>query len=109
MTPQPLVPHVSLPFRFNPDGTVPLVEQDSDEEIWDCVRTLVRTPYGHRLEDPDFGIEPLEFQEQPVDTSQIEEAVLDCEPRAEVLIIEQPDEFQDLVDHVVFSSPVDNG
>lgn len=105
----PLVPHISMPFRFNPDGTVPVVEQDSDEEIWDCVRTVVRTAKGSRLEDPDLGVIPLEFQEQPVDASQVESSVTDAEPRAITLISEFPDEFQALVDHVVITEGSTDG
>jgi phage baseplate assembly protein W len=47
-------PHLALPFRLA--GTsFAVTEQDSPEEIGDCVESILRTPEGSRIDVPAFG------------------------------------------------------
>lgn len=76
------VPHIKLPLTLTGSGTS-VVEQDSDEEIRQCVEMILRTQVGSRIEMPEFGIEDLAFSRS---TDHIEEEVLraveEWEPRA---------------------------
>jgi len=94
-------PHISYPFRLNAAGTGAVaVEQDSEEEIMDCVEVLIRTPLGFRLEAPDYGVRPQEFREGGADIEEINTAINEWEDRAHVIIERQPDALHDLVDRV---------
>ncbi|HTU13701.1 MAG TPA: GPW/gp25 family protein [Solirubrobacterales bacterium] len=79
------VPHIKLPLTFTDWGTA-VVEQDSAEEIRQCVELVLRTPTGSRVEVPEFGIDDLAFSRS---TDRIEEEVLravdEWEPRARAM------------------------
>lgn len=79
-------PHLAAPFRVE-GGRVALVEQDSKEEIRQCVLACLRTRLGSRLEASDYGIPDLTFKRQPrtPDASVYLRAVEEAEPRAALL------------------------
>jgi len=57
-------PHFSLPFRFGGlNGGAMMNEQDSGEDIVDCIKVIVAYPIGTRADMPEFGIHPLLFEE----------------------------------------------
>lgn len=95
------VPHFDLPFRFI-GGSASVVEQDSEEDIANCVETIIRTPYGYRVQDytPDFGILQPTFEIQPVDTELIKSTILVQEPRADILITEHSDRLDRMIDNI---------
>lgn len=80
-------PHFAVPFRLG--GTsFAAVEQDSDEEILQCVEAVVRTPLGSRVLDaPDFGIPDPTFRQLGAGASadEIVAAVEEDEPRVSAL------------------------
>lgn len=78
-------PHFQVPFNFTADGAA-VVEQDSDDDIVQCVSAVCRTPRGMRLESPDFGIDELVLREQGPDKDKLERAIVYWEPRARVSI-----------------------
>lgn len=58
--------HFDFPFRFNKaGGHAAIVDQDSDADLIACAQAILATPIGFREELPDFGVEPLNFEEQP--------------------------------------------
>ncbi len=77
---QPTIQHFSLPFRIVA-GTAATSEQDTLEEIRDCVEAILRTPKGSRVELPAFGIPDTTFS-AAADAALIEQAVAEWEPRA---------------------------
>ena len=82
------VPHFRMPFRWeSAEGRVRSaeVEQDSPEEIVCCVEAIARTPYGHRDEREDFGLNPLLFQ-QNIDGNALSRAINRQEPRADAYV-----------------------
>jgi phage baseplate assembly protein W len=90
------VPHFSLPFRFaTPQAAV--TEQDSLDEIADCVTAILLCPVGYRVEEPRFGIDDPTFQQQPLDTDAIREAVETWEERAAVTFSQNPDMLDELI------------
>jgi phage baseplate assembly protein W len=82
-----MVPHFALPFRVTAAGSVAVVEQDTFEEIAQCVGVLFSTTRGERLELPDYGIPNPVFQaEAAVNTAELAMAVKQWEPRATALV-----------------------
>lgn len=56
-------PHLRLPFQFsNHKGAALVNEQDSAEDILDCVKAIVAFQIGSRHDLPEFGIPELPFQ-----------------------------------------------
>ena len=75
-------------------------EQDSFEEITDCVEAILRTPLGFRSDVLSFGFPELELTTQPILNAAIIELVSDQEPRAQVVMTEKPDAFDPLIDRI---------
>jgi phage baseplate assembly protein W len=82
------IPHLAMPLRFKGAQWV-LVEQDSEEEVAQCVRNVCAFERGYRIEDPDFGITDPTFQTMPIDTGDIAQALADYEERAAVAIYQE--------------------
>ena len=81
------VPQFAMPFRVE-SGVVVEVEQDSTEEIQQCVEAVLRTIVGTRLLDaPDFGVPDETFvQQMPSPSADVYVAAIEeQEPRARVL------------------------
>jgi phage baseplate assembly protein W len=100
----PQIPHFAVPFEFKIIGhgapTANVTEQDSEEEIFDCVEVVLRYETGFRLEKPEFGTPDLTFSETLPNTNTIFEAVDIWEPRAEPIITANVDEFDGLISRV---------
>src|SRR5215510_10732701 len=93
-------PHFDLPFRLGAERTLVMVEQDTYEDVANCVETIVRTPLGYRSEVPEFGFPAVEFELQPILTESVLELVISQEPRAVLMIEENPDVLDELIDHI---------
>lgn len=96
MSDEILVPHLALPFRFERSGAAAVLEQDTVEEIAQCVQVLVLTHEGERLPVPDYGIADLVFNDS-TDIVSITDAIEEWEPRAASRIIENPDSRDELL------------
>lgn len=76
-------PHFSFPFRRGVSGTqVVVVEQDSDEEVEDCVIILLQTEIGEHPGIPEYGLEDQTFREGGVDLGYIKSVIGEYEDRA---------------------------
>jgi phage baseplate assembly protein W len=82
----PSVPQLRFPFQVA-GGQVATVEQDSIEDIKQCVLACLSTPKGSRAEDPDYGVRAGLFSKQArgLDTTAVLSAVEEAEPRARLL------------------------
>lgn len=78
-------PHFAVPFRMDGSRGSVVTEQDSEEEILDCIEVILRYPQGHRPEKPEFGIPDLTFMEH-ADERLIQEALDEWEPRIEMSV-----------------------
>lgn len=87
---RPQIPHFSIPFRYR-NGKPVVVEQDSIDDIANCVEAALRTPLGARDEYPEYGVPEMVFRQQPINTSDIVRRLDDMEPRASILAEEAPD------------------
>jgi hypothetical protein len=96
-----LVPHVAIPFRFisGRDG-IDVNEQDSLDDVYDCVQAIVRYTVRFRPELPTFGIDDQTFRETEIDLQLIQDQVVLWETRADVLYSQAPDAVDSLIDVV---------
>jgi phage baseplate assembly protein W len=80
------MPHIAFPFEVR-NGRTQVVEQNSIQEVTQCVLTCLSTPYGSRQDDPEYGIDAGLFSKQSIrqDISPILAAVEEAEPRASLL------------------------
>lgn len=80
-------PHFDLPFRLT-GKSFATVQQDSPEDVANCVECIVRTPLGFREDTENFGLDDLTFENQPLNLEEIKTRIQAQEPRA-TLMLEQ--------------------
>lgn len=95
-----LVPHFDLPFRLS-GSSFATVEQDSPEDIANCVEAIIRTPYGFRDDNPDFGLDELTFSNLPLNLERLTSQIESQEPRASIILEERPDLIDSLVTKLI--------
>jgi hypothetical protein len=95
-----MIPHFDIPFRIVGPRAV-VVEQDSLKEVSNCVWAILGTQIGTRLEVPSFGIEDPTFQSQPIRTDLLVQAVLENEPRAVILMDQNPSILDSMIAEVL--------
>lgn len=86
--------HFSIPFEYDLTGSAAVLQQDTIEEVSQCVRVLLSTPTGTRVEQFDYGIPDPTFTDEAHMVAQITSAVGRWEPRAagiEVAVTNQAD------------------
>lgn len=81
------VPHIAIPIAVR-GNSYATNQQDTNAEVAACVAVIVGFPIGYREEAPEFGIDDPTFSDRPIDTSGIEAAVEEYEPRATLTITE---------------------
>lgn len=89
------IPHFDLPFRIGAKAAE--VQQDTIEDVTNCVEVCVRTHVGRRKELPHFGIGDLTFRDQPIRMSDVLQSISSNEPRAIVLIDQHPEVLDELI------------
>jgi phage baseplate assembly protein W len=75
------VPKFQLPLRVGATGALQTVEQDSMEEIEQCLTYIITTPLGSRDDLPAFGVREQTFSET-IDRTHLMEVMATWEPRA---------------------------
>lgn len=95
------IPRLAWPLRVDPlTGSFAVVEQDSDEDIAQCLKAIALTTPGERPDVPDMGVEDLTFGEQPLDLDQIRDTFNRHEPRVTVLASTNPDALDEALAQV---------
>jgi phage baseplate assembly protein W len=82
------VPHLAWPLRLTADGTFLTVEQDSLDDVRQCVAVLLNTPRGVRPLAPDVGIEDPTFA--GADPDGLQQTLEEQEPRATLTVTAGP-------------------
>jgi len=93
------LPHFGLPFRFSGPAAA-WNEQDSLDEVADCLLAILVCPQGFRAELPAFGQPDPTFLVPGPSPDAIRAAVSRWEPRAVLLLDTYPDLIDALVAHV---------
>lgn len=92
---RPTIPHLDWPVRIASSGHLASNEQDSIDDIATCCAVSLLTPLGWRDDEPDFGSRP-DFPLLPVNLSDLATSVAHDEPRAELVMRDEPRSRQDL-------------
>lgn len=75
--------HLTVPMTLSATGSYGCVDQDSPADVTSCVRVLLRTRVGERLEVPQFGVPDPTFMTAGQGWAGVlEQAVQRWEPRA---------------------------
>jgi hypothetical protein len=93
------VPHFDLPFQLTANGAV-VVEQDTLDDIANCVTAIAVTHIGWRAEVPTFGIPDVTFLRYPIGGEDINNWISNQEPRALLTVEERPDKVDQLMDYI---------
>lgn len=75
------VPHLAFPFRWGPNGHAVELEQDSEEEIVNCVQLILACDVESLIDQPDFGITDPTFTLNP-NILLLQHQIESWEPRA---------------------------
>lgn len=89
------VPRFDLPFKLGKSAAV--VEQDSIDDVVNCVVAILVTHFAWRDEAPAFGTVDLAMRKMPIGADDIISLVGAQEPRAILLIEEHRDAVDSLV------------
>lgn len=92
-----ITPKLKVPFSIS--GTsAEVVEQDSVDELAQCVEAIVRTPTGFRESQPEYGMDDPTFTEGGLDPEDIQDICSVWEPRVSTLISSEMDELINTVE-----------
>lgn len=78
------VPHLAFPLRIT-SGTFAAVEQDTIEDVRQCVHVLLSTPIGARPLAPEIGVEDPTFTEG-IDPELMQAMLEEQEDRAAITV-----------------------
>jgi hypothetical protein len=78
----PNLPHFDAAFRLGPNGKPVVVEQDSPQDVGQCVYDVLVCPEGAKLGDATFGVPSPLGSGLPLDLSSWTQALNRLEPRA---------------------------
>lgn len=93
------IPHFSVPLRFGGVNKGAFVnEQDTGDDIVDCIKAIIAFPIGTRHDNPDFGIPDLVFRQMSdVTIGQVRAAIELWEDRAALDIDGSPNVTDDMI------------
>jgi phage baseplate assembly protein W len=94
--PRVQIPHLALPLRYARGRDV-VNEQDSIDDVADCVEAALRTRPGQRAEHPEFGTPDLVFAQQPLDLDDVVAHIAAYEPRVHILAETAPDRLDEAI------------
>ena len=96
-------PHFQVPFKIGGiNGGAFVNEQDSVDDIVDCIKVIIAFPIGSRQDAPSFGIPDLLFRpitEQKI--AQVKAAVVRWEDRAMIDVDGAPLLTDELVTKII--------
>jgi phage baseplate assembly protein W len=92
----PVIPKLKVPLQMGVNGLA-TVEQDSVDDVAQCVYMLLATPRGERLEETDYGVEEIAWDGFPVDLDEWLTQITIWEPRA---TIETQDQLEGLLERL---------
>lgn len=101
-------PHFDFPFAIH-GSSVTVVEQDTLDDITNCITVIILTHVGWRPEAPRFGTPDYTFKKQPIGKDFILQILQAQEPRAALMIQESPDVFDSLIDRILVETGAKEG
>jgi phage baseplate assembly protein W len=104
-------PHLQLPFKLGgKNGGAFVNEQDSYEDIYDCVKAICAYPVGSNVAIPGFGIPDIVFRQITVAgiATALQASLRQWEPRSDTLVVEDPTRYDELVRKISINVRGDN-
>lgn len=98
--PREVVQHFALPFRRMENLRPALLEQDTQDDVVQCIQVILDTPLGFRELSPNFGLRDYTFAAGGIDTEKVYVAIQQSEPRAEPLLSRYIDDIDELFEHL---------
>lgn len=103
-------PHFALPLRLGKNGHVFLNQQDTGDDILDCVKAIIAYPIDVRKDMPEFGIPDLLFRQQSgAIIEQVRQAISDWEDRATTEVEGEPAITDQMISNLLVSIGVTDG
>jgi hypothetical protein len=103
-----LNPEFGLPFTLTADGAVE-VEQGSPAEIAQCAFALLSVELGSMPDMPTFGIPSPLFRVGGQDITLLEQAITASDPRANIVISQDPNWISTLVQTISIQGAAPSG
>jgi hypothetical protein len=75
--------HLAFPVALAANGKLAKVQQDTDADVAKCIDVILSYPLGARQGSPGFGVRTQAFEQGGPHLSEIREAIIANEPRAE--------------------------
>jgi hypothetical protein len=91
------VPHFDFPFTFTTARHAGVEEQDSLDDVINCILVALLVEPGSRVEVSDFGVPDQVFENQPLNLPLIISSVELYEQRAEQTMSQAPDRLDPLI------------
>lgn len=91
------VPQFPLDFQILPDGSMPLVEQGSPEDVANNIAVSYMTTPETRDAWPTFGVDAGLFSQVSADPQRLAAEIADWEPQAGSLLDVRPDLYDEAV------------
>lgn len=89
------IKHLRFPLEIDGNGNLSVVEQNSVEDIAQCVTAILRTPLGLSDAIPELGLTYQPFYEGGADVQEIQQQLAQHEQRTDVLVSEDPDRLDE--------------
>jgi len=101
-------PHLRLPLQFGGlNGGALVNEQDTPEDIVDCIKAIIAWPVGTRHDMPEFGVPDLLFRVQnELKVQELRNAIEEWEERATIATESGPVLTDDIVWNILIKAGV---
>lgn len=96
-----MISRLAWPLKLASNGQLATVEQDSDEDIRQCISAIVRHRVGDRVDVPEMGVPDFTHGEQPLEIDGVAAVIDRHEPRASVLVSSSPNLIESILAEVV--------
>lgn len=107
------VPHFSFPFRLDASGSIATLEQDTWQDVAQCVQVLLTTREGDRIELPTYGVpDPVFKTLDSVDSGDLLSRIGQWEKRAAATLDITADSMDEMIQHIrvnLLDIPGDSG
>lgn len=90
------VPHLGYPFQLDGHKHAVELEQDSIEEVTNCVEVICRTDFGALDDLPTMGITDPTFR-RSASLNQLSREIAEWEPRASIHLTQRVDSVDELI------------
>ena len=94
------IPHFDYPFAFDTSSHAAEVEQDTIDDVANCISVAFMTEAGTRLEVPTFGVPGQVFEIQPLDLQTLINSIEEWESRADTVLSQITDATDFLTDRI---------